>query len=157
MRVGIGYDIHRLKKGRKLLLGGVHVPYDSGCLGHSDGDVLIHAIVDAVLGAAGAGDIGAFFPDKDTRFKDADSRHFLRELQAVLTKKKLKIVNIDAVVIAERPSMASHKKKMCIAIAKELGIAPVYVNVKAKTNEGLGPVGQGAAIACYAVASLKGK
>ena len=157
MRVGIGYDIHRLKKGRKLLLGGVNIPYPKGLWGHSDGDVLIHAVVDALLGAAGLGDIGAHFSDKDARYKNADSRLFLRAVREMLRKKKLKIVNVDAVVIAEKPKLLAYKAEMAANVARELGIKSSQVNVKAKTNEGFEAVGRGQAMACQAVVSLKGK
>ncbi len=157
MRVGIGYDIHRLKKGRKLLLGGVHIPHPKGLWGHSDGDVLIHAVVDALLGAAGLGDIGEHFSDKNKKFKQADSRFFLRTARALLDEKKLKIVNIDAVLIAEKPQLSVYKVKISAAIARELGIVSSQVNVKAKTNEGFGAIGRHEAMACHAIASLKEK
>ena len=156
MRVGIGYDIHRLKKGRKLLLGGVHVPYPKGLWGHSDGDVLIHAVVDALLGAAGLGDIGTYFSDKNKKYKNADSRLFLRGTREMLHKKKLKIMHIDAVLIAEQPKLFIYKAEMSANLAQELGITSSQVNVKAKTNEGLGWIGRNEAIACQAIASLKG-
>jgi 2-C-methyl-D-erythritol 2,4-cyclodiphosphate synthase len=157
MRLGIGYDIHRLKRGRKLLLGGVHLRYCLGLSGHSDGDALIHAVVDALLGAAGLGDIGDYFPDTDKRFKGLDSRVFLRTVRELLKKKRLSVIHIDSVVIAEKPKLTLYKKKMAATIAAELGIPASRVNVKAKTQEGLGAVGKGRAIACQAVASLKGK
>jgi len=157
MRIGIGYDIHRLKKGLKLRLGGLTVPHSHGCAGHSDGDALVHAVVDALLGASGLGDIGGHFSDKDPCFKNADSRLFLRTVRALLKKKRLKIVHVDAVVLAEKPNLSAYKKRMSASIAGALGVEPARVNVKAKTNEGLGPIGRGRAIACYAVASLKGK
>ena len=156
MRVGIGYDIHRLKKGRKLVLGGVVIPYPQGLWGHSDGDVLIHAVVDALLGAAGLGDIGGHFSDKDAKYKNADSRLFLRAVREMLRKKKLKIVNVDAVLIAEAPKLFATKAEMGANLARELGIKSSQVNVKAKTNEGLGALGRKEAIACQAVVSLKG-
>ena len=155
MRIGIGYDIHRLVKGRKLKLGGLELPHSHGTDGHSDGDALIHAVVDAALGAAGLGDIGGHFSDKDARFKNADSRLFLRAVRTLLKKKKLSVVNVDAVLVAERPNLSVFKGRMSACIARELGISSSKVNVKAKTNEGLGPLGKGEAIACYAVASLK--
>ena len=156
MRVGIGYDIHRLKKGRKLVLGGTGVPYPKGLWGHSDGDVLIHAVVDALLGAAGLGDIGGYFSDSDAKTRNADSRLFLRAVRDMLRKKKLKIVNVDAVVIVEAPKLFAYKAEMAANIARELGIKSSRVNVKAKTNEGLGALGRKEAIACQAIASLKG-
>jgi len=157
MRIGIGYDIHRLVRGRKLRLGGVLIPHSHGLLGHSDGDALIHAVVDAVLGAAGLGDIGGLFSDKDLRFKNADSRQFLKFAADRLKKKKLQVAFVDAVVIAQKPDLSGHKKNMAAAVAKGLGISAGRVNVKAKTNEGLGAVGQGKAISCYAIVSLRGK
>ena len=157
MRIGIGYDIHRLKKGLKLRLGGVTVPHTHGLEGHSDGDALLHAIVDALLGAAGLGDIGGYFSDKDPRFKNVDSRFFLNAIREMLSKKKWEILNVDAVIIAEKPNLSAFKKAICRNIAGELGISASQVNVKAKTNEGLGPVGKGKAIACYAVAALERK
>ena len=157
MRIGIGYDIHRLVKGRKLRLGGITVPHTHGLKGHSDGDALIHAVVDALLGAAGGGDLGTHFSDKDRRFKDADSRLFLRAVRGMLRKKGLSVVNIDSVIIAEKPNLSDYKAMMSKTIARELGLPAARVNVKAKTNEGLGPLGQGRAMACYAVASLKRK
>ena len=157
MRVGIGYDIHRLKKGRKLRLGGVEIPHPKGLSGHSDGDVLIHAVVDALLGAAGLGDIGAHFSDTDPKYKNADSRLFLRAVREMLRRKKLKIVNVDAVLIAEKPKLTAYKAEMGANIARELGLKPPQVNIKAKTNEGLETIGRAEAMACTAVASLKGK
>jgi 2-C-methyl-D-erythritol 2,4-cyclodiphosphate synthase len=157
MRLGIGYDIHRLQKGRKLLLGGVPLRYPLGLSGHSDGDALIHAVVDALLGAAGLGDIGDHFPDTDKRLKGSDSRVFLRTVRELLKKKRLSVIHIDSVVIAEKPKLTPYKKRMAASIAAELGIPASRVNVKAKTQEGLGAVGKGRAIVCQAVASLKGK
>ena len=157
MRIGIGYDIHRLKKGLKLRLGGVLIPHTHGLVGHSDGDALIHAVVDAVLGAAGLGDIGGYFSDKDRRFKNADSRSFLRAVRRMLKEKKWTLVNVDSVLVAEKPDLSKFKSSMSQNIARELGILASQVNVKAKTNEGLGSVGKGKALACYAVVSLKGK
>ena len=157
MRVGIGYDIHRLVKGRKLRLGGLGLAHTHGCAGHSDGDALIHAVVDAALGAAGLGDIGGHFSDKDGRWKDADSRLFLQAVKRLLKKKRLVLVNVDATVVLERPNLSKHKKKMAAAMAAELGVPASRVNVKAKTQEGLGPVGKGDAVACWAVVSLQGK
>ena len=155
MRFGIGYDIHRLKKGLKLRLGGLTLPYSRGCEGHSDGDALIHAVADALLGAAGLGDIGGHFSDKDKRFKNADSRLFLRAVRTLLKKRSLKVVNVDAVLLLEKPNLSAFKKRMSACIAGELGISASSVNVKAKTHEGLGLIGKGEAVACYAVASLK--
>jgi 2-C-methyl-D-erythritol 2,4-cyclodiphosphate synthase len=157
MRVGIGYDIHRLVRGRKLVLGGVELPHSMGTQGHSDGDALIHAVVDAALGAAGLGDIGGHFSDKDPRWKGADSRLFLRSVKKMLAAKRLRVVNVDATLILERPNVSKFKKPMAAAIARELGIAPSKVNVKAKTQEGLGVIGKGRAVASLAVVSLQGR
>ncbi len=156
MRVGIGYDIHALKKGRPFILGGVRIPFARGSVSHSDGDVLLHAIVDALLGAAAAGDIGSFFPDTDPRWKGASSLVFIQKTRQLLRKKKLKIMNIDSVVIAEAPKLLSYRDKMRRVIAKALGVSTARVSVKAKTHEKLGELGRGRAIACTAVASLKG-
>lgn len=156
MRVGIGYDIHRLKKGRRLLLGGVEIAHPKGLWGHSDGDVLIHAVVDALLGAAALGDIGTHFSDHSLKYKNADSRFFLKSVRRMLRKKKLKIVNVDVTVIAEEPKLSAHKAKISASVARELGITRTQVNVKAKTNEGLGAIGSRQAVACLAIASLKG-
>ena len=155
MKIGIGYDIHRLVKGRKLLLGGVHITHPKGLLGHSDGDVLLHALVDAVLGAMGEGDIGRHFPSGDPRWKGADSAVFIRKAAALLKKNRLKIVNIDAVIVAESPRLSGHMGKMNASVAKLFRIENDKVNVKAKTNEGLDAVGRGEAIACWAAVSLK--
>ena len=154
MRVGIGYDIHALKKGRKLILGGVTIPYSKGLLGHSDGDVLLHAIVDATLGAMGEGDIGEYFSDKDDRYKNAGSVLFVDKVRDLLKKKKLKIGNIDSTVIAEEPKLYSYKANIREKIAEVFNILVSNVNVKAKTNEGFGEVGKKQAIACFAVVSL---
>lgn len=149
--VGIGYDIHRLATGRGLRIGGVSIPYAKGCLGHSDADVLLHAVCDALLGAAGAGDIGELFPDSDPQYKDVDSRKLLAQVGRLLLERGLRIVNIDAVVIAEEPKLAPFKEKMRMEIAGTLGMAKSQVNVKAKTSEGLGELGRSEAIAAYAV------
>jgi len=154
VRVGIGYDIHALKKGRKLVLGGVEIPHPKGLEGHSDGDALFHAIIDAVLGAMGGEDIGTHFSDKDGRYKNAASAFFVRKVRTLLGKKRLKVSNIDSTIIAEAPKLFGFKQKMRENIAKSFGISVDCVGVKAKTNEGFGPVGQKKAIACFAVASL---
>ena len=155
MRVGIGYDIHALKKGPKLLLGGVVIPHTSGLAGHSDGDVLLHAIVDALLGAAGLGDIGEYFSDKDSRWKSVSSALFAEKTLAMLKEKKWSILNIDAVVITEKPKLTEHKDKIRRSLARIFGLGVEDVNVKAKTNEGFGPVGEGKAVAAMAVVSLQ--
>ncbi len=154
MRVGLGYDIHALKKGRKLTLGGIHIPYPKGLVGHSDGDAALHAIVDAVIGAMGEGDIGEHFSDKDARYKNADSAVFVEKVSAILKRKKMKIGNIDLTVIAEGPKLYPYKMKMAKKISDLFGILASQVNVKAKTNEGFGPIGQKKAVACFSVVNL---
>ena len=136
LRCGIGYDTHRLVAGRKLVLGGVEIPSPRGLLGHSDGDVLSHAIVDALLGAAGLGDMGRFFPDSDPRWKNAASRIFLETIRGLLAERKLKIVNIDSVVVLDEPKLAPYMNQIKESLATSLGIASEGVNVKAKTSEG---------------------
>ena len=154
MRVGIGYDIHALKKGRKLILGGVAISHAKGLLGHSDGDALLHAVVDAALGAMGEGDIGEHFSDKECRTKNADSVLFVKKVRDLLKRKKLKIGNIDSTVIAEEPRLYAYKDRMREKIAAAFRIPAERVNIKAKTNEGFGEVGKKQAIACFAVVSL---
>ena len=154
MRIGQGFDAHALVAGRKLIIGGVEIPHDKGLAGHSDADVLIHAVCDALLGGAGLGDIGTHFPDSDARYKNIDSRKLLRELAQLLGKNGLKVVNVDATIIAQEPRMAPHVERMRINIAADLGVPPVDVNIKAKTTERLGFVGRGEGIAAEAVALL---
>ena len=154
MRIGIGYDIHALRKGRKLILGGVTIPHTKGLLGHSDGDVLLHAIVDAALGAMGEGDIGSHFSDQDSRYKNADSILFVKKVKDLLKKKRLKVGHIDSTVIAEEPKLLYYKIEMVKKISQVFGIPASQVNVKAKTNEGFGEIGKKQAIACFAVMSL---
>jgi 2-C-methyl-D-erythritol 2,4-cyclodiphosphate synthase len=154
MRIGQGFDAHALVTGRKLVIGGVQVPYDKGLAGHSDADVLIHAVCDALLGAAGLGDIGKHFPDSDARFKDIDSRKLLREVARLIEAEHLKVVNVDATVIAQAPRLAPHVAAMRANLAADLGIAPGVVNIKAKTTEKLGFVGRGEGIAAEAIALL---
>ena len=155
-RSGIGYDSHRLETGRKLMIGGVHVPFDKGPVGHSDGDVLAHALCDALLGAASLGDIGTHFPDTDPKWKGANSLVFLEHTRKLLDEKKLKIAHLDAVVICERPKLGPHFPAMRAALAQSLGIALDQINLKAKTNEGLGEIGRGEAIAAHTIATLEG-
>jgi len=155
LRIGIGYDVHRLVKRRKLFLGGMHIPYHKGLVGHSDADVLIHAICDALLGAAGLPDIGTHFPDSDPAYKDISSAKLLKRVFGRLRKLKYSINNIDVVVVAERPSLASFKVKISQNIAKILKLPLKRVNVKATTAEGLGPIGKGQAISAYAIALIK--
>lgn len=154
MRVGIGYDIHRFEAGRALILGGVTFEGETGLVGHSDADVLLHAIIDALLGAAGAGDIGTHFPADDARWKDASGLALAHETLGVLRERGLTVDYVDATVIAERPKLAPRVAEMKWAIADALGVAPQRVNVKATTNEGLGEIGRGEGIAAMAVATL---
>jgi 2-C-methyl-D-erythritol 2,4-cyclodiphosphate synthase len=155
-RSGIGYDLHRLAEGRKLMIGGVDVPFDKGSVGHSDGDVLAHALCDALLGAAGLGDIGTHFPDTDPKWKGASSLLFLEHTRKLLDERRLRIVHLDAIVICERPKLGPHFPAMRAALAKSLGIAPEQINLKAKTNEGTGEIGRGEAIAAHTIATLEG-
>ncbi|MFP4369665.1 MAG: 2-C-methyl-D-erythritol 2,4-cyclodiphosphate synthase [Bacteroidota bacterium] len=151
---GTGYDIHRLEKGRDLILGGVKVPSETGPVAHSDGDVLAHAIIDALLGAAGLGDIGEHFPDNDPRYKGADSMELLSKTINMIIKNGINIVNIDATVILEAPKLKDHKLQMKKNIAEICGIYIDKVNIKATTNEMLGPIGRGEGIAAMAVCEL---
>lgn len=153
-RIGIGYDIHRLVEGRKLVLGGVEVPYVKGLLGHSDGDALLHAVCDALLGAIGEADIGEHFPDTDPKYHDISSVELLKIVADLVKKQDYKISNIDTVVIAQEPVLSPFKKQIQEKIAGVLKIKENCVNIKAKTNEGLGEIGQKQAIACYALATL---
>lgn len=151
MRVGIGYDVHKLVEGRELIIGGVHIPYEKGLLGHSDADVLLHAISDALLGAAALGDIGLHFPDSDERFKGADSLQLLSETGKLIKAEGYEVVNIDATIIAQAPKMRPHIDNMRKNIANALDIDIKCVNVKASTEEGLGFTGAGLGIASNAV------
>ncbi len=152
---GIGYDVHRLVTGRKCILGGVEIPHPKGLEGHSDADVLIHAIADAILGAIGEGDIGKHFPNSDPRWKDAPSRVFLSEIRHMLEGKGARLLNIDATVIAEAPKVLPHAPAMRSHIAGALGLDPRHVNLKATTNEGMGFIGRAEGIAAFAVASVE--
>jgi 2-C-methyl-D-erythritol 2,4-cyclodiphosphate synthase len=154
VRVGIGYDVHALVEGRKLILGGVEIPHSKGLDGHSDADALLHAICDAVLGAAGEADIGHLFPNTDARWQDAPSRVFLEEAARRVARRLGKIVNVDATVIAQAPKLAPHTAVMKANIAAALGISPACVGLKATTNELLGFIGRGEGIAAMAVASV---
>nr|WP_236599191.1 2-C-methyl-D-erythritol 2,4-cyclodiphosphate synthase [Ramlibacter monticola] len=154
MRVGEGWDTHALVPGRRLLLGGVEIPYERGLLGHSDADVLLHAITDALIGAAGLGDIGKHFPDTDERFRGADSIVLLREAARRVREAGWSLANVDSTVVAQAPKLAPHIEAMRSRIAEALGIAPGQVNVKAKTAEKLGPVGMGQSIEARAVVLL---
>ena len=154
-RVGIGYDVHQLKAGRPLILGGVVIEHDTGLDGHSDADVLMHAICDAVLGAIGEGDIGSFFPPSDPQWKNAPSSIFLEEAARQITKRNGQLINVDAMLIAEAPRIAPHIPAMKENIATALGIAADAVGVKATTNETMGFVGRGEGMAAHAVASVE--
>ena len=154
LRIGEGWDTHALVPGRKLVLGGIEVPYERGLLGHSDADALLHAITDAVLGAAGLGDIGRHFPDTDERFRGADSIVLLSEAASRARQAGWRIVNVDSTVVAQAPKLAPHIEAMRSRIARALGLAAVDVNVKAKTAEKLGPVGMGQSIEARAVVLL---
>ena len=157
MRIGHGYDVHRLVEGRKLILGGVDVPYVKGLLGHSDADVLLHAISDAILGAIGEGDIGKHFPDTDPAYKGADSRKLLRHVMDLAERKGYRIGNVDATIVAQRPKLAPFIQQMRQNIAQTLGTEEDRVNVKATTTEELGFAGRGEGIAAYSVALLAKK
>ena len=154
MRVGIGYDIHRLVEDRKLFLGGVEIPYIKGLISHSDGDVVLHAIADAILGALALGDIGQYFPDSDPEYKNMPSSDILQRVARLLAQKNFVIVNIDTAIIAEEPKIYPFKEKMVEKIANILGVDRSKINVKATTNEGVGSIGRGDAIAAYAVVTL---
>jgi 2-C-methyl-D-erythritol 2,4-cyclodiphosphate synthase len=154
VRIGIGYDIHRLVEERKLVLGGVEIPYFKGLLGHSDGDAVIHAISDALLGALALGDIGQHFPDSDAAYKGISSVEILKKAAALISHNKYTVKNVDVSVIAEEPKIAPFKEAMTETIARVLGIEKNAVNIKATTNEGVGSMGRGEAIAAYAVALL---
>lgn len=154
MRVGMGYDVHKLVEGRDLILGGVKIPYEKGLLGHSDADVLLHAIMDALLGAAALGDIGKHFPDTDPAYKGASSIRLLEEVGRMIDEKLYVIGNIDATIIAQRPKMAPHIEQMRKNVAESLHIEVDQVNIKATTEEGLGFTGTGEGISSQAIASL---
>lgn len=155
MRIGNGYDVHRLAEGRKLILGGVNIPYEKGLLGHSDADVLTHAIMDALLGAVAEGDIGRHFPDTDERYKDVDSLKLLMVVGKIIEDKLYVIENIDAVIMAEKPKLAPFIPEMVKNIATALGIEESQVNIKATTEEGLGFTGSGEGMKAQAVCLLK--
>jgi 2-C-methyl-D-erythritol 2,4-cyclodiphosphate synthase len=154
MRVGLGYDSHRFSAGRPLVLGGVTIDHDAGLLGHSDADAVAHAVTDAVLGAAGLGDIGRHFPPTDERWKDADSLDLLRHAAQLAEEENYQVVNVDVTVVCEAPRVAPHAQEMGRRLAAALGIAPRLVSVKGKTNEGMGWVGRGEGIAAMAVVLL---
>ena len=155
MRIGSSIDIHRLVENRRLVIGGIEIPYSKGCLAHSDGDVLIHAIVDALIGALGLGDIGEHFSDKDPKYQNIDSTYFLKEVKNILDKEGYEIENIDSLVILEQPRLKDYKVKMKENIALHLGIDASRVNVKAGTNEGMGPIGRNEAIEAHATVLIR--
>jgi 2-C-methyl-D-erythritol 2,4-cyclodiphosphate synthase len=154
VRCGIGYDLHRLAEGRKMIVGGIELPFEKGPVGHSDGDVLAHALCDALLGAASLGDIGTHFPDTDPKWKGANSLIFLEHIRELLDEKGFAIEHADAVVITEKPKLGPHFPKMREALAKALNVAPERIHLKAKTNEGMDAIGHGDAIAAHVVATL---
>ncbi|HET6528750.1 MAG TPA: 2-C-methyl-D-erythritol 2,4-cyclodiphosphate synthase [Balneolaceae bacterium] len=156
MRIGYGYDIHRLAEDRPLILGGVDIPFAKGLVGHSDADVLLHAIIDALLGACALGDIGQHFPDTDKAFKNIDSRKLLRKACELITREQYRIINIDATIVAERPKLSPYISKMRKNIAEDLNIEPGQVSVKATTSEEIGPEGTGKGISARAIVLLTG-
>lgn len=157
MRIGHGYDVHRLVEGRRLILGGVEIPFEKGLLGHSDADVLAHAVMDALLGAAALGDIGKLFPDSDPAYEGADSLALLKRVAAALDENGYRIGNVDATVLAQRPKLAPHIPLMREKLAAAMGVAAGQVSVKATTEEGLGFTGTGEGIAAHAVALIEGQ
>lgn len=157
MKVGIGYDIHRLVEDRKLFLAGVEIPYIKGLIGYSDGDVVLHAIADAMLGALSLGDIGVHFPNTDPKFKDVPSSEILKKAMELVSQKKFAINNIDTVILAEEPKIYPFRDKMVDSLADMLGISEDKINIKATTNESVGSIGRGDAIAAYAVVTLEEK
>ena len=151
MRVGLGHDTHRLAAGRPLILGGLRIDHPRGLVGHSDADVVLHALTDALLGAAGLGDIGDAYPDTDPAYKDRDSAFFLRETLARLNQAGWRVLNTDITIFAQEPQLGPHKARMRDRVAELLGVPPMAVNIKAKTGEGLGSIGRAEAIGCQAV------
>lgn len=154
-RVGLGFDLHRLRRGRPFVLGGVRIPHPVGPVGHSDGDVILHALCDALLGAAGGGDIGDRFPDTDPRWKGTDSRRFVAAVWGPLRRAGWRVANVDVTVLAERPKLTPWKRRIAAAAARLLGVPAARVNVKAKTMERLGPIGAGKAVAAQVVVLLE--
>ena len=157
MRIGHGYDVHRLVEGRKLILGGVYIPWEKGLLGHSDADVLLHALMDALLGAAALGDIGKHFPDTDEQYRGADSMALLRQVCRILSERGYTVGNVDCTILAQRPKLAPHIQQMRENIASALSVSVDRVSVKATTEEGLGFTGEGLGIAAHAVALIHEK
>jgi 2-C-methyl-D-erythritol 2,4-cyclodiphosphate synthase len=154
MRIGHGFDAHRFGEGDHVVLGGVRIAHDHGLIAHSDGDVLIHALCDAMLGAAALGDIGRHFPDDDPRFKDVDSRLLLKAVRDTLAERKLRVVNADCTVVAQAPKLSPYVDDMCRNLAQDMGVSPESVNVKATTTERMGYVGRGEGIVAHAVVLL---
>ena len=154
MKVGIGYDIHRLATGRRLVLGGVEIPFEKGLIGHSDADVLTHSVCDAILGASGKGDIGRHFPDTDPEYKDISSLILLEKVCEIMAKGNFRVNNLDSIIIAESPHLSPYIEEMVKNIGKVLKIGPELINIKATTNEKLGAIGQGEGIAAYTIVSL---
>jgi len=154
MRVGIGYDVHRFEEGKKLMLGGIEIPFEKGLKGHSDGDVLIHALIDAILGAAGLGDIGEHFPDTDVAYKEVDSKILLKRVLELVSEHYV-VNNVDCIVVTERPKLSPYKDRIRTNLAELLGVSKERVNVKAKTEEGLGFTGREEGIKAYAVVLLE--
>ena len=154
MRVGSGFDVHAFGPGDHVMLAGVAIPHERGVVAHSDGDVALHALCDALLGAMGLGDIGQHFPDNDARWRNADSRPFVRHCAELLRKNGWRLVNADLTVLAEAPRLAGHRMQMCQNIADDLGVRPARINIKATTTESLGSVGRGEGLACQAVVLL---
>ncbi|MGH7561099.1 MAG: 2-C-methyl-D-erythritol 2,4-cyclodiphosphate synthase [Gemmatimonadales bacterium] len=157
IRVGIGYDSHRFEAGRPFILGGQRIAFEKGLIGHSDADAVAHAVIDALLGAAGAGDLGALFPDSDPRWNDADSLELLRLAREFIAGRGFTPVQADITIVCERPHLGVYKRAMAQAIAGELGIDPDAVGIKAKTNEGMGFVGRGEGVAVFAVATVEAR
>ncbi|EGD51268.1 2C-methyl-D-erythritol 2,4-cyclodiphosphate synthase [Thermoanaerobacter ethanolicus JW 200] len=154
VRVGLGYDVHKFEKGRKLILGGVEIPHDKGLAGHSDADVLIHALIDAILGAAGLGDIGEHFPDTEIAYKDIDSSLLLKKVLAII-ENKFRVNNVDCIIVAQRPKLFPYKEQIRIKLSELLKIEKERINVKAKTEEGLGFTGRQEGIKAYVIVSLE--
>ncbi|MBU5486227.1 2-C-methyl-D-erythritol 2,4-cyclodiphosphate synthase [Clostridium sp. MSJ-11] len=154
MRIGMGYDVHRLVEGRKLIIGGVEIPYEKGLLGHSDADVLLHALMDSILGAAALGDIGKHFPDKDDSYKDISSVKLLKEVKKIVENKGYKVTNIDSTIIAQSPKMAPYIEEMRMKVSETLDISIDMINIKATTEEGLGFTGSGEGISAQSICLL---
>lgn len=155
VKIGFGFDSHRLVKGRPLILGGVKMPFSKGLLGHSDADVLIHALIDALLGAAGLGDIGRHFPDSDAKYKGISSLKLLGEVKRMLARKRLRAVNVDCTIVTEKPKIKEYSGEMTKNIAETIGLPVNNINIKAKSNEGMGFIGRGEGMAAFAVALIK--